>query len=110
MAVQFLGSRRGVRASALPPTFRSARATNPILLKGPPAAQYSMFIAKILGLAKLNDRTNNSRAVAALNHPNYVWTVFDVGPNYRVEDLMEVRLRHRIEDKAGGPWQKSYSA
>jgi|SRR5579863_3680317 len=23
---------------------------------------------------------------------------------------MEVRLRHRIEDKAGGPWQKSYSA
>ena len=58
---------------------------------------------------EFNDRfEREARAISALNHPN-ICTLYDIGPNYLVMELLEGELLSRIIDRGPLPLDKALS-
>src|SRR5690348_12116148 len=58
---------------------------------------------------EFNDRfEREARAISALNHPN-ICTLYDVGPNYLVMELVEGELLSQVVDRGPLPVDKAVS-
>src|SRR5215469_11341640 len=56
---------------------------------------------------EFNDRfEREARAISALNHPN-ICTLYDVGPNYLVMELVEGELLSKVIDRGPLPVEKA---
>src|SRR5215472_8455109 len=62
-------------------------------------------VAIKVSAARFSDRFElEARAIAALNHPN-ICHLYDVGPNYLVMELVEVRRSRKGSSKARSLWR-----